>query len=206
MAPGKRDSTWSRASVIAMSIASFSIGVATTDIVQTSISGSISFASHALSAISPASLPAQAQIFAPDKLAALPTVAPPSEYNGTSIFVPPGMTFASLEEKPFHIYDEQFLRILGSNPTLTLIAETAKDPLFHEAVVWYPEGDEAFFVQNAGAPDAGTGLNKSAIVQKISLAEAKAVSSMRNATGKVKVHTVDTQPQVLNPNGKLIRK
>lgn len=47
------------------------------------------------------------------------------------------------------------------------------------------------------------GLNKSAIIQKISLAEAEAVSTKRNATGQVKVHVVDSNPVVLNPNGEL---
>lgn len=58
-------------------------------------------------------------------------------------------------------------------------------------------------MQNAGANDAGTGLNKSAIIQKISLAEAAQVSSVRNATGKVTVTTVPSNPMVVNPNGTL---
>ena len=41
-----------------------------------------------------------------------------------------------MKAKPFHIYDDEFHDVVGSNPTLTLIAETDKDPLFHEAVVW----------------------------------------------------------------------
>ena len=56
-------------------------------------------------------------------------------------------------------------------------------------------------MQNAGAPDAGTGLNKSSIILKIDLAEAAAVSDKRNASGAVKVHTVDSNPPVINPNG-----
>ena len=59
-----------------------------------------------------------------------------------------------------------------------------------------------FFVQNAGAPAAGTGLNKSSIILKIDLAEAAAVSNQRNASGSVKVHTVDSNPIVMNPNGR----
>lgn len=62
---------------------------------------------------------------------------PPSTVaNGTQIFMPPGIDPADLLAKPFHIYDEEFYAIIGSDPTLTLIAETASDPLFHEAVVW----------------------------------------------------------------------
>jgi gluconolactonase len=58
-----------------------------------------------------------------------------------------------------------------------------------------------FFVQNAGAPAAGTGLNKSSIIQKISLAEAAAVAGEKNATGNVTVTVVSSNPQVINPNG-----
>lgn len=51
-------------------------------------------------------------------------------------FIPPGSTEKSLLNRPFHIYDEEFLRILGGNPSLTRIAYSKVDPLFHEAVVW----------------------------------------------------------------------
>lgn len=50
--------------------------------------------------------------------------------------MPPGIAPAELLAKPFHVYDEEFLDIIGENPTLTLLAEEATDPLYHEAVVW----------------------------------------------------------------------
>jgi gluconolactonase len=53
------------------------------------------------------------------------------------IFVPPGHTEDSLTERPFHVYDKEFLKIIGKTPTLTRIAHSPKDPLYHEAVVWY---------------------------------------------------------------------
>ncbi len=62
--------------------------------------------------------------------------------------------------------------------------------------------DEVFFVQNAGAKEAGTGLAKSSIIEKISLQEVAAVSNLRNASGRVKVTTVKSNPTVINPNGK----
>lgn len=68
-------------------------------------------------------------------------------------------------------------------------------------MVWYPPTDEVFFVQNAGAEAAGTGLAKSAIIQKIALSQADAVTSQVDATGRVDVVVVDSQPQVINPNG-----
>lgn len=66
-----------------------------------------------------------------------PTVVPPSTVvNGTQVFMPPGIAAADLLAKPFHIYNDEFYSIIGDNPTLTIIAETETDPLFHEAVVW----------------------------------------------------------------------
>lgn len=64
------------------------------------------------------------------------------------------------------------------------------------------ETDEVFFVQNAGAKNASTGLKKSAIIEKISLADAAAVSHKSDAVGLVDVTTVPSSPTVLNPNGK----
>lgn len=109
------------------------------------------------------------------------------------------MTAESLLAKPFHIYDDEFFDVIGRDPSLTLIATSDTDPIFHEAVVWHRPRDEVFFVQNAGAPAAGTGLNKSSIIQKISLAEAEAVrkGELDNAT----VTVVPSNPQVINPNG-----
>lgn len=109
------------------------------------------------------------------------------------------MTEDSLLEKPFHVYDEEFYDVIGKDPSLTLIATSDTDPIFHEAVVWYPPTEEVFFVQNAGAPAAGTGLNKSSIIQKISLKEADAVR--KGSKDEVKVTVVDSNPQVINPNG-----
>lgn len=65
----------------------------------------------------------------------------------------------------------------------------------------YPPTDEVFVCQNAGAKAAGTGLNKSATISKISLRQADAVTSLRNATGKVDV-VVIPHTEVVNPNGK----
>lgn len=116
------------------------------------------------------------------------------------------MTEESLVKKPFHVYDDEFLDVIGKDPSLTLIATSKSDPIFHEAVVWYPPTEEVFFVQNAGAPAAGTGLNKSSIIQKISLKEAEALRKGTLGKDEVKVTVVDTaNPQVVNPNGKSIQ-
>ena len=119
--------------------------------------------------------------------------------------MPPGYTLDSLRARPFHIYDTEFATVLGASPSLTLVSKTASDPVFHEAVVWSRRTDEVFFVQNAGSPASGTGLNKSAIIQKISLADAAAASAARAAGSNdtlVAVTVVDASPAVINPNGK----
>ncbi|KAI2624771.1 lactonohydrolase [Xylaria nigripes] len=147
-------------------------------------------------------MPAQAQFIDQKAFNALSDVLPPSEFNMTNIFVPPGYDVVSLKKKPFHVYDEEFYDVIGPNPTLTLIANTGSDvPYYHEAVVWYPPTNEVFFVESAGAPATGTGLNKSAIIQKISLAEALAVASSPNTKSSVNVQVVDANPMIINPNG-----
>lgn len=103
------------------------------------------------------------------------------------------------------MYDDEFLSIIGPNPTFSLIGQTSKDPIFHEAVVWYKAKDEMWFAQNAGAPDAGTGTDKSAVLYKISLKEADAVKNERNAVGKVKIQLVEHSPPIPNPNGEFQR-
>ena len=56
-------------------------------------------------------------------------------------------------------------------------------------------------MQNAGAKAAGTGLNKSSLIYKISLAQAAAAIDKVNASGLVDVVEVPSKPTVINPNG-----
>ena len=58
-------------------------------------------------------------------------------------------------------------------------------------------------MQNSGAKAAGTGMAKSAVILKIKLSEAAAAmrSGKVDASGLVTVTTVDSSPQVMNPNG-----
>lgn len=116
------------------------------------------------------------------------------------MFIFPGQTLESMSAKPFHIYDDEFLDVIGDNPSLTTIATSAVNPLFHEAVTWYPKRDEVFFVQNSGPKAAGTGLKKSGIIQKISLADAEKVR--RGTLKEVPITVVNnTGDKIINPNG-----
>ncbi|ERF72942.1 hypothetical protein EPUS_05023 [Endocarpon pusillum Z07020] len=143
-------------------------------------------------------VPDQALVVNWNSFNALETVQPPSV---TNVFLPPGFTEEQALAKPFHIYDDDFYDVIGPNPTLTVVASTGVDPIFHEAAVWYPPANEVFFVQNAGAKAAGTGLNKSNIIQKISLNQVAALSAERNASGLVDVITVNANPPIVNSNG-----
>lgn len=101
------------------------------------------------------------------------------------------------------------MNIIGDDPSLTLLATSEVDPIFHEAAVWHPGTDSVFFAQNAGAKAAGTGLAKSAILQRISLSEAeelvqKEKRGERRQGEEVHVERVDAHPTVVNPNGGIL--
>lgn len=83
-------------------------------------------------------IPRQAQVIDQKSFNVWPNgLVPPSTVaNGSQIFVPPGISTDDLHAKPFHVYDDEFYSIIGTDPTLTLLAETASDPVYHEAVVW----------------------------------------------------------------------
>ena len=96
-----------------------------------------------------AEVPTQAQVISPKSFAVLDTVLPPDQANVSTVspkhpctadlqpFAWPGTSVEELKAKPFHIYDDEFYAIIGDNPTLTLVAATDGDPLFHEATAWY---------------------------------------------------------------------
>ena len=81
-------------------------------------------------------VPEQAYVVDQKKLNVLDTVEPVTVENLTTVFIPPGLTKEQALEKPFHVYNEGFYDIIGKNPTLTVVASTGIDPIFHEAVVW----------------------------------------------------------------------
>lgn len=82
-------------------------------------------------------VPDQAQIIDQKSFNVLLDVQPSTVVNGSQVFMPPGVSPEDLLAKPFHIYDEDFYSILGTEPTLTILAENPDDnPYYHEAVVW----------------------------------------------------------------------
>lgn len=81
-------------------------------------------------------IPPQAQVIDQKSWNVMSYVPPSTVANGSEAFAPPGIDEDELLAKPFHIYDDEFYAIIGTGPTLTLIAESESDPLYHEAVVW----------------------------------------------------------------------
>ncbi|KAJ3962721.1 hypothetical protein N0V92_000513 [Colletotrichum tropicale] len=82
-------------------------------------------------------LPQQAQIIDQLSQNVLEEVLPPYEANASTEFLWRGVNSSSLKERPFHIYSTEFYEVIGNDPSLTLIATSESDPIFHEAVTWY---------------------------------------------------------------------
>ncbi|KAH0421001.1 oligomycin resistance atp-dependent permease [Colletotrichum camelliae] len=82
-------------------------------------------------------LPQQAQIIDQLSQNVLEEVLPPYEANASTEFLWRGVNSTSLKERLFHIYSSEFYEVIGNDPSLTLIATSASDPIFHEAVTWY---------------------------------------------------------------------
>ncbi|KAJ5899583.1 SMP-30/Gluconolaconase/LRE-like region, partial [Penicillium taxi] len=69
--------------------------------------------------------------------------------------------FQSANASAFSLYDNAFLKITGSSPTLEVIAENSTYPFAHEASVYIPSTDELFISSNIFTDPT---TNKSTIV------------------------------------------
>lgn len=73
----------------------------------------------------------------------------------------------------FQIFDDSFLSILGSNPSIRVIAENDTFAFAHEAPVWIPETDEVFFASIDGGVPGISDINHNNRVSKISVKNAR---------------------------------
>ena len=74
------------------------------------------------------------------------------------------------QPKPFLIYHDSFLTLLGANPTLQCLIDDPRAPYFHEAGVFHPPTNTLFITSNQlddPSPDAITTRNKTIVVTKI---------------------------------------
>lgn len=76
------------------------------------------------------------------------------------------------QPKPFLIYHDSFLPLLGPNPTLQLLIDDPRAPYFHEAGVFHPPTNTLFLTSNEledSSPDAVTTRQKTIVITKVEL-------------------------------------
>ena len=74
------------------------------------------------------------------------------------------------QPRPFLIYHDSFLSLLGPSPTLQLLINDPRAPYFHEAGVFHPPTNTLFVTSNQledPSPDAVTTRHKTIVVTKI---------------------------------------
>lgn len=74
--------------------------------------------------------------------------------------------------KPFLIYHDSFLSLLGPSPTLQVLIDDSRERFFHEAGVFYPPTNTLFITSNLIAdhsPDAVSTDNKTILITKIEI-------------------------------------
>lgn len=76
----------------------------------------------------------------------------------------------SPQPRPFLIYHDSFLNLLGPSPTLSLLITDPRAPYFHEAGVFHLQSNTLFITSNQipdTSPDAVTTQNKTIVITKI---------------------------------------
>jgi gluconolactonase len=94
----------------------------------------------------------------------------------------------------FQIFDMDFLKILGRNPSIHEIASNETFEFAHEAPVYFPDSDELFFSSVCGGPLGLSDWNTNNQVFKISMTAVEAALAANvhsNRTANVPVTEVD---------------
>ncbi|MCJ1479348.1 hypothetical protein MMC13_008033 [Lambiella insularis] len=74
------------------------------------------------------------------------------------------------QPRPFLIYHDSFLPLIGSSPQLKCLINDPRAPFFHEAGVFHPKSNTLFVTSNQipdPSPDAVTTANKTIVVTRI---------------------------------------
>ncbi|KAJ3882268.1 D-lactonohydrolase-like protein [Lentinula edodes] len=71
----------------------------------------------------------------------------------------------------FQVFEDEFLDVIGPNPSLNVISSDPSFAFAHEAPVWVPDTDEIFFCSNAGGYLGRSDINHNNQVGKVSLKE-----------------------------------
>ncbi|KAF5392812.1 hypothetical protein D9757_000942 [Collybiopsis confluens] len=104
----------------------------------------------------------------------------------------------------FQVFEDEFLDIIGPNPSLNIISSDPSFAFAHEAPVWMPDTDEVFFASNAGGALGRSDINRNNQVFKMSLREvAEAMGSAGETLQNVNVthYRIDLPETVQMTNG-----
>ncbi|MCJ1401835.1 hypothetical protein MMC11_005052 [Xylographa trunciseda] len=74
------------------------------------------------------------------------------------------------QPRPFLIYHDSFLSLIGPAPTLKILIDDSRAPYFHEAGVFHPKTNTLFITSNLlpdPAPDAVTSANKTIVITRL---------------------------------------
>ncbi|KAK9489988.1 hypothetical protein V1508DRAFT_458134 [Lipomyces doorenjongii] len=101
--------------------------------------------------------------------------------------------------QPFVLYHDDFLKVLGPNPRLKLIAKEERYPFAHEAGVWIPDTREVFFTSNQFYGDAKH-QHREIRISKIKLPE-YSDTTLDDDEGLYEWETITPQSPILTGNG-----
>ncbi|PPR00677.1 hypothetical protein CVT24_000965 [Panaeolus cyanescens] len=130
----------------------------------------------------PKVIPPQSVFLSPDSFAVL---GPNGSFrNSSSALFNPTKTAVPF----FQIFNQEFLEILGDNPSFHRVAQNTTFAFAHEAPIYVPETDEVFFGSNDGGALGQSDLNRNNKVGKISMAAVEtALQSLNGQLGPVNV-------------------
>ncbi|KAJ3974444.1 calcium-dependent phosphotriesterase [Lentinula raphanica] len=101
----------------------------------------------------------------------------------------------------FQVFDDEFIDVIGSNPSLNVISSDPSFAFAHEAPVWVPHSDEIFFASNAGGDLGRSDLNHNNQIAKISLKDVAQAMAEGPADVNVTHYKIDLPDDVQMTNG-----
>jgi len=93
----------------------------------------------------------------------------------------------------FQIFHPEFLAVLGSSPSIRLIASSSRYAFAHEAPVWIRDTDEFFFSSDAGGSAGLSSINLNNEFFKISLKDVDAAMTASGSTTAAAVNVTATK-------------
>ena len=96
----------------------------------------------------------------------------------------------------FQVFDDDFLRILGSTATIRSIASNPDFAFAHEAPIWLPDADDVYFASLDGSPLGHSDIDHNNQVSKISLNDvARAIDAAGPGVSPVNVSFTKVRAQ-----------